>query len=322
MVRNARFGGSPSTATVVTLVLALAILAATASVDTPFRSLLRREQADPARILSDLLPVLLLGAGLTVVWALVRQHRAREHRGGLPFRTTLVRSLPLAAAGIVGGCLLLLAHFDFAPPRDDGDARHQVEAEPLPRIAWSMSDWFGGLVLAGEGTGDPERRTEVGTAGGRSRSFLLIVMGLATALLAGAILWHLHRRSRTEGRPEQEDEDHEGVREQAREALTETIRAMLADPNPNTAIRGAYARLLQGLGERGRGRLEHEGPMEHLHRVLTTLRVRPGPLRELIELFELARFSPHALSGWHRDRALLALRAVAADLDAVPGNGA
>jgi hypothetical protein len=91
---------------------------------------------------------------------------------------------------------------------------------------------------------------------------------------------------------------------------------MLADPDPSTAIIGAYARLLEGLAACDVGRREHEAPLEHLRRTLTILRVRPEPLRQLIGLFEVARFSTHSLTGSHRDQALSALRAAATDLAA------
>jgi hypothetical protein len=317
MIGKERLEQSSSALTVVALVLALALLAAAASVDAPFRSLLRGGATDPDRLMLDLLPVALLGAGLAVSWALIVHVRTREQRGALPFRTLLARALPPAAAGVVVVCLLLLAHFEFVPP-PDRTTEIPVETESRPFILWSMSGWFEGLAFASEGTGGPDRGAETSTLGGGRLSFFQIMLGLAAVLLAGAIFWYRRRGGQAGIEDEPEEEDQEAVRERARDALADTIRAMLADPNPNTAIRGAYARLLQGLEERGRGRLEHEGPVEHLHRVLTTLRVRPAPLRELIELFELARFSPRVLTVLHRDRALLALRAVAADLDPAP----
>ena len=313
-----------STFAVVVLVLALALLVAAASVDAPLRSLLQGGHADRTRIIVDLLPVLLLGAGLAVAAALVAHRRKGDRPGAPRFRTTLMRLLPLAAAGTVVVCLLLIAHFDFGSPGDDRGTRILVHTEPRPLIVWSMSGWFEGLALASEGTDDPERQMEVGTVGGGRLSFLQLAAGLLAALLGGVILWYWRRRRLHGDRAEAEEEDAgdgQDTRERTREALAETIRAMLADPDPNTAIRGAYARLLQGLDERGRGRLEHEGPTEHLQRVLTSLRVRPAPLRELIELFELARFSPHPLGRTHRDRALTALRAVAGDLETAPGGG-
>jgi hypothetical protein len=113
---------------------------------------------------------------------------------------------------------------------------------------------------------------------------------------------------------------------QAREAMAATvvgsIDAMLAGPDPRTAVIGAYARLLEGLAACGLARHDHEGPMEHLHRVLLGLRVRPEPLQALTELFERARFSPHPLTADDRDAALAALRHAAADLAAMAPTGA
>jgi hypothetical protein len=113
---------------------------------------------------------------------------------------------------------------------------------------------------------------------------------------------------------------------QAREAMAATvvgsIDAMLADPDPRTAVIGAYARLLEGLAACGLARYDHEAPMEHLHRVLLGLRVRPEPLHALTALFERARFSPHPLTGTDRDAALAALRQAAADLAAMAPTGA
>lgn len=311
-----------SSSALVALVLAFALLVAAASVDTPLRSLLQGGHADRLRILVDLVPVLLLGAGAAVGAALFLRSGTRGRARGPAFRTALVRTLPPAAAGVVVVSLVLIATSDFGPREARTGTQVLYQPEGRLSVPWSMSDWFEGLVLAGEGQDDPGRPTEVGTIGGGRLTFLQIAVGLVLALLAGAVLWQRHRRRLRRGRLRDEDEEEkdERIRARARGALAETIRAMLADPDPNTAIRGAYARLLEGLDERGRGRREHEGPMEHLHRVLTTLRVRPAPLRELLELFELARFSPHALGGSHRDRALAALRTVAADLDGAPGD--
>jgi hypothetical protein len=323
MIRKAGLDRLSPTFAVVALVLALAALVAAASVDAPFRSLLQGGHAARLRILVDLVPVFLLGAGLAVAAALLVRTRTGTLPDGPPFRTALRRFLPPAAAGVAVVSLLLIGTSDFGPREARTGTTVLYRSEGRLSIPWSMSDWFEGLALASEGRDDPERPMEIGTLGDGRLSFSQIGLGLLAVLLGGAVLWYWqrHRARRNRVRDEDEEGGDEEARERARGALADTIRAMLADPDPNTAIRGAYARLLEGLDERGRGRLQHEGPMEHLHRVLSTLRVRPAPLRELIELFELARFSPHMLGPSHRDRALLALRAVAADLEAAPGDG-
>lgn len=100
------------------------------------------------------------------------------------------------------------------------------------------------------------------------------------------------------------------------------IDSMLADPDPKTAIIGAYARLLEGLAACDAARRDHEAPIEHLQRALSILPVGPRPLRQLTGLFEIARFSTHRLTESHRDQALDALHAASADLAAAPSTPA
>jgi hypothetical protein len=101
------------------------------------------------------------------------------------------------------------------------------------------------------------------------------------------------------------------MRAAAHGAFVTTIDAMLTDPDARTAIIGAYARLLESLEAIGAHREAYEGPTEHLHRVLRMLEVGPRPLRTLVGLFEVARFSEHSLTALHREEALTALREAA-----------
>jgi hypothetical protein len=112
--------------------------------------------------------------------------------------------------------------------------------------------------------------------------------------------------------------------EAARGTVLRSIEAMLSDPDPNTAVIGAYARLLEGLAASGVPRRTYEAPVEHLRRALAHLRVSPEPVRRLVGLFEVARFSTKALTMDQRDQALSALREVASELGrgtiAAPGS--
>lgn len=98
------------------------------------------------------------------------------------------------------------------------------------------------------------------------------------------------------------------------EGLAEVLRAMLADPDPRTAVIGAYARLLAALQEVGFPRRAEEAPHEHLWRSLGPLGVRRAPVHRLAELFVRARFTPHPITDEHRQAAIAALADAVADL--------
>lgn len=98
------------------------------------------------------------------------------------------------------------------------------------------------------------------------------------------------------------------------DGLSDVLRAMLADPDPRTAVIGAYARLLAALADAGAPRRPEEGPHEHLWRSLGPLGVRRGPVHRLAELFVQARFTPRPVTTEHRDAAIGALADALADL--------
>ena len=98
------------------------------------------------------------------------------------------------------------------------------------------------------------------------------------------------------------------------QGLADVLRAMLADPDPRTAVIGAYARLLAALDEAGFPRRAEEAPHEHLWRSLGPLGVRRPPVHRLAELFVRARFTPHPVTDEHRRAAIAALADAVADL--------
>lgn len=91
-------------------------------------------------------------------------------------------------------------------------------------------------------------------------------------------------------------------------ALSSSLSALVSDPDPRVGVRAAYAVLLDALAEAGAGRRPHETPDEHLERCLRELEVDPIPLRVLLDLFSLARFSTHVVTETHRREAVTALR--------------
>jgi len=267
---------------------------------------LRLGRPDPTALLYVLVAAVIVG--VTGAWAVASLLRRRQadpgHGGGRSPGMTLRRVFPGAVVAIALVGLLSISRMDLAvePPPTGVERPHSGGREGVPL---NFLDDRGSPVRAGEGAQGPtspvadDRPMQVGVA--------LLVLLVGGAALAW---WWVGRRRRAATEALAAEIDAEA----ARSTVLRTIEAMLSDPDPKTAIIGAYARLLEGLAAWGVPRRSYEGPVEHLRRALARLPVRPGPIRRLVGLFEVARFSTHALTVDHRDDALEALRQVAADL--------
>lgn len=301
-------------ALVVLLVIALAAAVGLGSEGTPVWALLRPGHAELGEVLTRLAIAGLAGGAL--VLAGVAGYRRRSRGRGSEADTlqaTLARAAPAGVAGVVALALALIAGLDLgAPPAATARGGHLVGESDRTALPLNI-DWWGSMVRAGDGEG-PAATLQSDADQGTGIP-LPVLLGVALfAVIGAALAWR-----RLAGGPSSSEEEASDPGEERREALhgavIGTIEAMLRDPDPGTAIRGAYAKLLEGLAASGAQRFEYEGPVEHLRRVLRVLDVRPEPLRELIGLFEVARFSTHPLTSAHRERALGALRAVAGDLE-------
>ncbi|MGD2068903.1 MAG: DUF4129 domain-containing protein [Gemmatimonadota bacterium] len=257
------------------------------------------------------------GLGLPLAAAVtlaIRRVRLARRGSALPSSVALRRAVPITAFTLTVASMLLISRGGLPLARRAAPAPFDLPGNP-PGTPLEI-DWWDTPVRAGEG--EPER--EGPSAGETSdRATLLLLLAVLGTVGAIAIGFGLRYSRRSRPLPLTIDLAQDEARATAHGAVVGTIDAMLADPDPKTAIIGAYARLLEGLAASGTPRRPYEGPMEHLHRVLATLRVRPAPLRRLIELFQVARFSSHRLTSRHRDRALEALQAVAADLTGPTG---
>jgi hypothetical protein len=175
------------------------------------------------------------------------------------------------------------------------------------------NDWRGPAVR----NADEAPGTEGALPPGPGRVLLMRLSLILAGILALVLVSGMRRGGRRGPALSGEwDARAERTRRAAHRAVVHSIDAMLADPDHRTAIIGAYARLLDELEAIGASRRTYEGPTEHLQRVLGMLDIGPGPLRALVRLFEVARFSEHSLTSVHRDQALAALRAVAESLSA------
>lgn len=317
----------PATFPVVALVLALAVGVAFASLGTPLWSLVREGRADRLVILVEIAALCALGLGMAVAGVFLA-HRAFTARrpGATPFRSALLRALPPVSAALAVLSLLVIARTDLGRPIPEGEGRgHLVESSDRRALPLTITGWFNPAGRPGEGETDQEQLRD-GADAERGVAPLLMALGAVVLLVTGAAAWRWRGAGSASSRPGTEDDAADRMAGAVHGAVASTIDGMLTDPDPGTAIRGAYARLLEGLDTFGSGRRDHEGPMEHLRRVLTRLQVRPEPLQQLAALFEVARFSTRPLTARDRERALDALRAVAADLSADvafdPGTGA
>lgn len=260
-----------------------------------------------------------LAAGAVTV--LVHRRITAQRTDPPPLRRTLVRALPIAAVTLSTLALLAIARVELELSAPPGTLRVEFVPRAEPGDPFGFTDMRNPNVRASEDTArdDPEMLVlapELRRSNALARR-VAVGLGLLVIALIAAAVWQAFARHRAR-RTRKHDEVDVTKAEQAamHGALVATIDAMLADAEPRTAIIGAYARLLESLDAAGTGRLEHEAPVEHLQRALERMRVRPQPLHELIALFGIARFSTHRLTNEHRERALGALHAAAADIAA------
>jgi hypothetical protein len=96
--------------------------------------------------------------------------------------------------------------------------------------------------------------------------------------------------------------------------LQASLDGVLSEADPRLAIRVAYGTLLDGLALIGLPRRPEEGPDEHMERCLRAADLPARPIRELLRLFALARFSVHPITEEHRSQAISALDAAIASV--------
>jgi heme/copper-type cytochrome/quinol oxidase subunit 2 len=133
---------------------------------------------------------------------------------------------------------------------------------------------------------------------------LVIVTILAVVALALAFRWRLRdaadrdqtldRRARTE------------------QAVEVGLDALRRDPDPRRAIIAAYAAMERSLSHAGLGRKPWEAPIEYLRRVLAGTLGAPADVQTMTHLFEVAKFSQHAVDESMRTSAIGALERIRA----------
>jgi hypothetical protein len=103
-------------------------------------------------------------------------------------------------------------------------------------------------------------------------------------------------------------------------AVEESLEDLRAEPDPRRAIVRCYARFERAAADSGLERKPWLTPMEFMREALARLPVPRAAVPTLTGLFELARFSHHALGLPERDRALEALHEIKATMEAGDGD--
>lgn len=150
----------------------------------------------------------------------------------------------------------------------------------------------------------------------------LLLTGVAAVVLLGAALVGLvlvalssPRRERRIATPLEEPEEPSEVDSLARAAEMGLAAMNAPGQDPRTAIIACYVAMERGLSfDRAAAPLVSDTPMEVLARAFERGALRDASARELVALFEEARFSPHSMLEWQRMRAEQLLRIVLADL--------
>src|SRR4029434_4405536 len=98
-------------------------------------------------------------------------------------------------------------------------------------------------------------------------------------------------------------------------AVDDSLETLRAEPDSRRAIVRCYARFERVAADSGLARKPSLTPMEFMREALLRLPMPRAAVPSLTGLFELARFSHHALGPRERDRALEALHEIRAAMD-------
>ncbi|MGH7334662.1 MAG: DUF4129 domain-containing protein [Candidatus Rokuibacteriota bacterium] len=166
-----------------------------------------------------------------------------------------------------------------------GDAIGSALARPAPLSAPAFLTWTFGLVLLGTALG-------------------ALVLALLVAFADRLTWW----------RDDQPPDDE--LAAPLAEAVEESVDDLRADSNARRAIIGCYRKFERVAAGSRVARKPWWTPTEFMREALRSLPVPPPALRALTGLFELARFSHHALGPKERDLALEALLEIKTALEA------
>jgi uncharacterized membrane protein YidH (DUF202 family) len=135
---------------------------------------------------------------------------------------------------------------------------------------------------------------------------VIVVASLAVVAL-GAAAWFAVERRRVHRRTELPTAE-------LALALERTIADLRAEADPRKAVIAAYAQMERALAEAELPRGPAEAPREYLGRVLPEVGASTASVERLTELFERAKFSPHAIDAAMKEQAIDALESLRDEL--------
>jgi len=136
----------------------------------------------------------------------------------------------------------------------------------------------------------------------------VIVVGTLAVVALGAAAWFAVEHRRVQRRRTELPTAELAL------ALERTIADLRAEPDPRKAVIAAYAQMERALAEAGLPRRAAEAPREYLGRVLPVVGASTASVERLTELFERAKFSPHAIDTTMKEEAIDALESLRDEL--------
>lgn len=212
-----------------------------------------------------------------LLWLLLVVTAVLFRREGSP---TSARRKPLWPVAVL---LVFLVILSLRQPGDE-------TAEPEPEQSAADEE--------GSGSSDPPITVLVG----REVGAILLILTVSAGLLA----WSRRRIGSLESTA-RHDVDRP-LESDLAPAVGLAADRLLLGTDPRSAVLAAYAELERALSHRGLERQPAETPSEHLQRVLTDFRIDADPLLRLASLYEIARFSDHAVTAFDQRRAADSLR--------------
>ncbi|HEX3268123.1 MAG TPA: DUF4129 domain-containing protein [Gaiellaceae bacterium] len=236
--------------------------------------------------------VLLPVGAVLVIWALANRRRLQKLSGQTNQRRQLIAAAILA---------VLLAVAVFSAEKRQGRGLNPRGIPPV------------GILGEVNGSHAPQKKQAAQPAPHRPRWRWLPVLVLGSILLGvvvtiGAATAHARRNRQAF------DQEVELARA-LDEVLSDSLDDLRAERDARKAVIRAYARMEKTFAAYGVPREEHETPLEYVGRALDSLKVSSYAVRRLVQLFERAKFSPHAVGPAMKDDAIEALAGLRSELE-------